>query len=64
MPKRTHHAVYDLKYHLVWIPKYRKFLLLGSIEKRIKDPRAMQTTKHIHTVEVMSCSTGAENINT
>ena len=37
MPKRTHHAVYDLKYHLVWIPKYRKSLLLGSIEKRIKE---------------------------
>jgi len=37
MPKRTHHAVYDLKYHLVWIPKYRKSLLLGSIEKRLKE---------------------------
>lgn len=37
MPKRTHHAVYDLKYHLVLIPKYRKSLLLGSIEKRLKE---------------------------
>jgi len=37
MPKRTHHAVYDLKYHLVWIPKYRKSLLLGSIENRLKE---------------------------
>ena len=37
MPKRTHHAVYDLKYHLVWIPKYRKSLLVGSIENRIKE---------------------------
>jgi putative transposase len=37
MPRRTHHAVYDLKYHLVWIPKYRKSLLLGSIEKRVKE---------------------------
>ena len=37
MPKRTHHGVYDLKYHLVWIPKYRKSLLLGSIEKRLKE---------------------------
>jgi len=37
MPKRTHHAVYDLKYHLVWIPKYRKSLLLGPIEQRIKE---------------------------
>jgi putative transposase len=37
MPKRTYHAVYDLKYHLVLIPKYRKSLLLGSIEKRLKE---------------------------
>jgi len=37
MPKRTYHAVYDLKYHLVWIPKYRKSLLLGSIEQRVKE---------------------------
>jgi len=22
--KRTSHAVYDTKYHLVWVPKYRK----------------------------------------
>jgi putative transposase len=37
MPKRTHHAVYDLKYHLAWIPKYRKSLLLGSLENRLKE---------------------------
>lgn len=37
MPKRTHQAVYDLKYRLVWIPKYRKSLLFGSLEKRLKE---------------------------
>ena len=25
--RRTDHAVFDLKYHLVWIPKYRKHIL-------------------------------------
>jgi putative transposase len=25
--KRTNHAVYDLKYHIVWIPKYRRHIL-------------------------------------
>jgi putative transposase len=29
--KRTKHAVYDLKYHFVWIPKYRKKLLKGDV---------------------------------
>jgi len=29
--QRTQHAVYDLKYHFVWIPKYRKKLLKGDV---------------------------------
>ena len=34
--KRTSHAVYDLKYHLVWIPKYRRMVLRGNLAKRLK----------------------------
>jgi putative transposase len=34
--KRTSHAVYDLKYHIVWIPKYRKMILKGDLAKRLK----------------------------
>ncbi len=29
--KRTRHAVYDLKYHVVWTPKYRKHILRGDV---------------------------------
>ena len=35
--RRTRHAVYDLKYHLVWIPKYRKLVLKSSLAKRLKE---------------------------
>ena len=35
--KRTKHAVYDLKYHLVWIPKYRKKILDGEIREYLKE---------------------------
>jgi len=34
--KRTSHAVYDLKYHVVWIPKYRKMILKGDLARRLK----------------------------
>ena len=34
--KRTSHAVYDLKYHMVWVPKYRKMILRGELAKGIK----------------------------
>jgi putative transposase len=29
--KTAKHAVYDLKYHFVWAPKYRKKLLTGDV---------------------------------
>ena len=34
--KRTSHAVYDLKYHMVWVPKYRKMILRGELANGIK----------------------------
>jgi putative transposase len=34
--KRTSHGVYDLKYHMVWVPKYRKMILGGKLAKRLK----------------------------
>ena len=35
--KRTSHAVYDTKYHLVWTPKYRKWIMKGDIRKRAQE---------------------------
>ena len=34
--RRTKHAVYDLKYHLVWIPKYRKNILNKEVLEYLK----------------------------
>ena len=35
--KRTSHTVYETKYHLVWAPKYRKWLLRGDVRKRVEE---------------------------
>ena len=35
--RRAKHAVYDLKYHLVWIPKYRKHILEKEISDYLKE---------------------------
>ena len=35
--RKTSHAVYDLKYHLVWITKYRKPILRGEIAARLRE---------------------------
>ena len=34
--RRAEHAVYDLKYHLVWVPKYRVHLLGGEVGEYLK----------------------------
>jgi len=35
--RRSSHATYDLKYHLVWITKYRKPVFVGKIAIRTRD---------------------------
>ena len=35
--RKSSHTVYDLKYHLVWITKYRKPVLTGEIASRVRD---------------------------
>ena len=32
--KRTSHAVYDTKYHLVWAPKYRRWIVRADLRQR------------------------------
>jgi putative transposase len=35
--RRSSHTVYDIKYHLVWITKYRKPVLVGPIATRLRE---------------------------
>ena len=35
--KQASHCVYDTRYHLVWAPKYRKWVLQGAIRQRVKE---------------------------
>jgi putative transposase len=54
--KRTTHAVYDLKYHMVWVPKYRKMILRGELAKRLKTTFQEISERYefeIDTMEVM-----------
>lgn len=34
--RRGPHAIYDIKYHLVWIPKYRKSILTREVAEYVK----------------------------
>jgi putative transposase len=37
MLKSTSNASYDIQYHFVWIPKYRKRVLRGILKKRLEE---------------------------
>lgn len=54
--RRTKHAVFDIKYHLVWIPKYRKHILVGEIAQYTKEVLQQIADEYgfwIDTMEVM-----------
>ncbi|RRJ33532.1 IS200/IS605 family transposase [Halocatena pleomorpha] len=34
--KTTRHATYNLNYHIVWLPKYRKSVLVGEVVRRVE----------------------------
>jgi putative transposase len=54
--RRTKHAVYELKYHLVWVPKFRANILGGEVGQYVKEVFlriADEYEFHIDTMEVM-----------
>ena len=34
---KTSHAVFDIKYHIIWVTKYRRKALGGNISKRLRE---------------------------
>ena len=49
-------AVFSLKYHIVWCPKYRRPVLTGEVESRLRQllsEKAAELGMTIHALEVM-----------
>jgi REP-associated tyrosine transposase len=49
-------AVYALKYHVVWCPKYRRPVLVGAVADRLRallGEKAVELGMTIHALEVM-----------
>jgi putative transposase len=51
--RRSAHAVYDTKYHLVWTPKYRKWVKREDIRKRIRELFSEIATHHGFEIQEM-----------
>ena len=54
--RRTSHAVYDTKYHLVWAPKYRKWILRGDLRATVEELFSEIAWHHEIVIEIMEIS--------
>ena len=59
--KRTSHAVYDTKYHLVWTPKYRKWILKGEIRTRVQE--IFEEISKNHEFEIDTLEVAEEHVH-
>ena len=51
--RRTAHTVYQLAYHFVWIPKYRRTLLGGAVGARLQEMLHEICTEYEWAVEAL-----------
>ncbi len=51
--KKSSHAVYNCAYHLIWCPKYRRKVLTGLVEKRLKELLLEKANEHNWNIEKM-----------
>jgi putative transposase len=54
--RRNCGAVYSLKYHIVWCPKYRRAVLTGDVAARLKtllQRKAKELEIQIHALEIL-----------
>ena len=59
--RRTSHAVYDAKYHLVWAPKYRKWVLRGDIRDRTQE--LFQEIGERHDIEIDLMEVASDHVH-
>lgn len=61
MKKSTSNATYDIQYHFVWIPKYRKRVLVGVIKERVKE--LIEEGAEMNGFEVMEMNIQADHVH-
>jgi len=59
--KSNKNIVYSCKYHIVWCPKYRRKVLVGNVEKRLKE--IIQEVANEVNVEIIEMETDKDHIH-
>ena len=59
--KKYAHAIYDTRYHLVWAPKHRKWMLRGDIRKRVEE--LFKEIAEVHDMEIEELALEKEHVH-
>ena len=59
--RRSSQTVYDIKYHLVWITKYRKPVLRGPVAERVRD--LIREICRARDVEILKGHVSADHVH-
>ena len=59
--RKTSHTTYDCKYHIVWITKYRKKVLVGVVAERVRE--LIRGICKEHEVEIMKGHVSKDHIH-
>ena len=59
--RKSSHCTYDIKYHLVWITKYRKLVITGQIAVRTRE--LVRMIYHSNEVEILAGHVGSDHIH-
>lgn len=59
--RKSSHCTYDIKYHIVWITKYRKPVIVGKIAQRTRELIRMVCTTN--EVEIIAGHVGKDHIH-
>lgn len=51
--KTNKSSVYDIGYHIIWCPKYRRKILTGEIESRLRELLLFKSTENGWVIENM-----------
>ena len=55
------HSKYDLKVHLIWVPKYRKRVLTGAVAERVRD--VLRRISMEHEVHIISGKVSSDHVH-
>ena len=59
--RKSSHCTYDIKYHLVWITKYRKPVIIGKIAVRTRE--LIRIVCQRNDVEILAGHVGTDHIH-